>query len=275
MAFGRARRANPALVKRWADEQGRRIEDFLLEGEEPIPFVVMRNDAAGLAGRKPVAFWQHGATGSRLANLDAMHRLCDAGYLVASVDQRLHGGRTGKMPPLGCGAAPRFEDTIVYIACGTSRDVALVLDYLETRADLQPDRIGWVGGSLGGLVGAILATREKRIKAVVSLIGGGAHRQLATVWAKGEPLREETDALLREFDPIDRVARLFPTAVLLCNGATDPTLTAAAAQAFCDAAQPFYAAAPDRLRLVVNPETGHWITEEAYQMTLEWLGRYV
>jgi dienelactone hydrolase len=263
----------PKLLRRWKDEAGRQIEQFLLEGEEPIPFVVMSD---GRPGPKPVAFWQHGATGHKLANLDPMHRLCDAGYLVASLDQRLHGERAAKMPPLASGRQPAFRDTAIYIACGTAQDARRVIDYLETRPDVIPDRIGWSGGSLGGLVGAILATTEKRVKAVVSLIGSGAHRQLAEAWGKKEdPWEPETEALLRRYDPLERVDAMFPAAVLLYNGATDGAIPVSSAQAFCDAARPYYQQRPDRLKLIINPNSGHEIPEEGMAMMLDWFKRFL
>ncbi len=46
------------------------------------------------------------------------------------------------------------------------------VDYLETRDDLNPDKIGFYGLSLGATAGAVMTAVEKRFKASVLLSGG-------------------------------------------------------------------------------------------------------
>jgi len=52
------------------------------------------------------------------------------------------------------------------------KDIGRTLDYLETRADIQADKFGYLGFSWGGFMGGILPAVEKRIKAIVLHVGG-------------------------------------------------------------------------------------------------------
>jgi hypothetical protein len=53
-----------------------------------------------------------------------------------------------------------------------SKDLARSIDYLQTRADIDRSRIGYLGVSAGSAYGVILTTLEDRLKAVVFLDGG-------------------------------------------------------------------------------------------------------
>jgi dienelactone hydrolase len=65
-------------------------------------------------------------------------------------------------------ASVEYRDHLIMWA----KDVVRSLDYVETRPDLDHDRIGYLGISWGGTMGAIMPALESRIKAVV-LVGGG------------------------------------------------------------------------------------------------------
>ena len=52
------------------------------------------------------------------------------------------------------------------------KDIGRTIDYLETRKDIQNDKLGYLGWSWGGFLGGIMPAIEKRIKAVVLNVGG-------------------------------------------------------------------------------------------------------
>jgi dienelactone hydrolase len=51
--------------------------------------------------------------------------------------------------------------------CQTIVDLRRGIDYLESRPDIDPDRIAIFGGSMGGWIGSILAAVEPRIKTAI------------------------------------------------------------------------------------------------------------
>ena len=53
-----------------------------------------------------------------------------------------------------------------------SKDVQRTVDYLETRGDIAPDKIGFLGRSWGGAMGTIMVATEPRFKLAIFHVGG-------------------------------------------------------------------------------------------------------
>lgn len=69
----------------------------------------------------------------------------------------------------GQGAAKRLQE--LYMPPDTERLVSDLVDYLETRPDVDADRIGLRGISMGGYAAPRAATADSRIKAIVTSAG--------------------------------------------------------------------------------------------------------
>ncbi len=52
------------------------------------------------------------------------------------------------------------------------KEYSRTIDYLETRKDMQADKVAYLGWSWGGFMGGIIPAVEKRIRAVVLNVGG-------------------------------------------------------------------------------------------------------
>ena len=71
------------------------------------------------------------------------------------------------------GKDPENADELNALLKQTVLDNKLAIDWVESRADLDPDRIGVFGASMGGIKGALLTPLEKRVRAaVLGLVGG-------------------------------------------------------------------------------------------------------
>ena len=69
---------------------------------------------------------------------------------------------------------------------------------------------------------------------------------------------------------------MFPTAVLLVNGAEDKVVDPKTAKAFMDAARPYYRSDPERLRLVLYEGFGHNLPVDIIRMYAEhWFRLYM
>ncbi len=112
-------------------------------------YVPSRNGAAIIA--------LHGSGGNRTAVLDHAALLARHGYGVLLLDVRGHGNSGGQFT-LGWDA---------------NLDIDAALAYLRARPDVDPDRIGALGLSMGGEVAMQAAAHTERLKAVVS-DGAGA-----------------------------------------------------------------------------------------------------
>jgi pimeloyl-ACP methyl ester carboxylesterase len=75
------------------------------------------------------------------------------------------------------------------------KEYARTIDYLETRKDMQADKVAYLGWSWGGLIGGIIPAVEKRIRAVVLNVGG-------MVMEKALPEADQINYLPRITQPV-------------------------------------------------------------------------
>ena len=61
-----------------------------------------------------------------------------------------------------------YKDHVIF----WGKEIGRTIDYLETRKDIQADKIGYLGFSWGGRMGGIYPAIEKRIKVIVLNVGG-------------------------------------------------------------------------------------------------------
>lgn len=124
----------------------------------------------GLSGRGPVVVWIHGWMWNRIGNvagkvpftdrdvdfLPTTRALHDAGFHVLMFDLANHGEMSGSRLPVTYGP---WE----------ARDFIGAVNYLRTRPDIDGDRIGVIGTSMGGNT-AIYGTPEcQPIKAILAV----------------------------------------------------------------------------------------------------------
>lgn len=163
-----------------------------------------------------------------------------AGMGVIAIDARLHGERT----PADFLDAVSTPEAFAAVLRDTASDVRRTLDYLETRPECDPGRLGYLGASMGALIGSLAAGSDDRIQAPVLLAGGGDWRIILE--QSDNPVIERIrqrpgglDAALVALDAVDPVRfapTIAPRALLQLNGDADPTIPPAAAQALFDAA---------------------------------------
>ncbi len=118
-------------------------------------------------------------------------RLADAGYTALTFDPRNFGESDG---------APRYRyDPNIVID-----DYANAVNYLLTRRDIEPSRVGVVGVCMGGGYAVSVGARDKRLKAVVSIAGGydigGTFQQLLGVDAFAAYYRTINELVQRQYE---------------------------------------------------------------------------
>ena len=136
--------------------------------------------------RHPLVLLLHGWSGSKEAwhvdgNIHSggfMRRaLIEAGYAILALDAATHGERTGEIDYQLVNA---FDDpkapprrnyfTFAEISIQTVKDYRRALDYLAQRKDIDMERIGLVGYSMGGMDAFYLLSVEPRVRAAVACV---------------------------------------------------------------------------------------------------------
>jgi predicted esterase len=135
-----------------------------------------------------------------------------------------------------------------------SKDLRRSLDYLETRTDIDHDRLAFYGFSWGGIEGAISLALESRFKTAVLADGGCS------------PQRN-----LPEEDPLNFVSHI-KIPVLMINGRYDFVIPFETCQ------QPFYrllgTPATDKRQVLLDSGHGMPLTPW-FKETLDWLDHYL
>ncbi len=133
------------------------------------------------------------------------------------------------------------------------KDLSRSIDYLESREDIDVSRIGYLGDSWGGHLGAIIPAIEDRIKLSILLRGGFS----------SEKKFPETD----EINYVTHVS----IPVLMLNGKYDFTFP------FEATVQPMYEllGTPEEHKELVVSETDHFIPKSLMiKEVLSWLDKY-
>jgi dienelactone hydrolase len=112
--------------------------------------------------------------------------------------------------------------------------VRRALDVLAADERVDPERLGLVGWSFGGRIGALVAGIDERVRAT-TLMSAGAAPVSEYVAAAPTDLRDDVEEVLTPIDPLTRIGEA-QGAVFLQAGRSDSVVPASALQALADAA---------------------------------------
>lgn len=166
-----------------------------------------------LSGRRPAVLVQHGIGDKKKALyiVATCERLAALGVIALAIDAPNRGDRHDKNAPGISFLEPASVQKWFQQHCG---DYSRALDYLATRADVDADRLGYVGFSWGAITGVTFAANDERVRVMTSIGGGSLAGYLALPAKAGE---KSSSSL----DPADHIARFAPRPLLLINSTKD------------------------------------------------------
>jgi len=278
---------------------------------ERMPMLVVRPEKP--TGKLPAVIVLHGTGGNKESMQPLLVDLAHRGYLGVAIDARYHGERSG-----GAEGAAAYNQAITnaWRAKSTEKqehpfyfdtcwDLWRLVDYLTARDDVDPERIGMVGFSMGGIETWLAAAVDERVRVAVPVIAvqsfrwslehdawharartiGAAHnaaradlgelevneRVCRALWSKVVP------GILDQFDGPSMIRLFAGRPLLILNGELDPNCPLAGAQlAFAAAREAFSAAgAPDLLRIEVAKGVGHAVTPGERKLAIGWFDKWL
>lgn len=292
------------------DDLAKYAFSFAAEAGQRVPGVLVKANRSA-NNRRPVVIALHGTSGTKESQLPLLADLAHAGFIAVAIDGRYHGARTHT----GKGSS-EYNDAIVRafqsatsggpreypFYFDTAWDVMRLIDYLLTRDDVDPQRIGLIGFSKGGIETYLAAAVDPRIAVAVPCIGVQSFQwaiEHDEMWrSRVETVQTAFDssakiagvsmpdaAFVREF--YDRVAPglyndfdgpkmlplIAPRPLLSINGETDSRTPRGGLAECVDATQKAYkaAGAEDRFVVHIQPKTGHTVTPASLQLARAWL----
>lgn len=280
---------------------------YATEAGQRVPGLLVK--APGRTGRRPAVIALHGTGGNKESQLAFMADLAKAGFVAVAIDGRYHGERSKS----GQGSAEYVEAILRSFRAGqehpfffdTAWDVMRLIDYLETRDDVDPKRIGLFGISKGGIETYLTAAVDPRVAAAVPCIGVESFRwavdhdswqsRIGTVQAAFDAAAKDSGVknpgadfvrtfyahiapgIDGAFDGPAMVPLIAPRPLLSINGEQDPRtplpgleLCAAAARAAYRAAK-----ADDKFILHIQPNTAHKVLPESLTLARDWFVRWL
>lgn len=152
------------------------------------------------------------------------------GIATFAIDAEYHGERKQNGSDILSPYLYRNRDAFIQ----TVIDLRRAIDFLQGRQEIDGKRIGYIGLSMGGILGGILAGVDERVQAPILVVAGGdwkhlfrtsQHPTLVQLREKNPELFKDErrlNDLLAPIDPVSFAARIAPRPLLMINGKNDP-----------------------------------------------------
>ena len=265
--------------------------------------------ATNVSGKRPVVVALHGTGGSKEESLELLQLFAQRGFIGVSIDGRYHGERSNG----GDGYFAYTEAILRTYRTGkehpflydTVWDVLWLLDYLETRDDVDVQHIGLIGFSKGGMETYLAAAIDERIAVAIPFIGVQSFRwaldnnawqsRIGTIQpAIDQAARDagrsgiNTDfvrhfynrvvpGIADRFDGPQMLPLIAPRPLLVINGDSDPLTPVPGLMEVVEKTKAAYAQAnaADKFKFTLQPNTGHDVTPQAFQEAIAWLEQWL
>lgn len=169
--------------------------------DKPVPVIILLH---GKGDRKTVDYIEYGNK-----------MFYENGYAVLRIDISNHGDRIENDYDFDFKGDYRYWTRD--IISQTVFDLRRAVDFISTRKELDSNKIGFLGISLGGITGTIFCSVEKRVKVPVIVEAGG---QMNLMFGK-KALSSDTKNYLSIIEPINFVKQISPRPLLMINAEND------------------------------------------------------
>lgn len=219
------------------------------KGKAPFPTVILMH---GIGDRKTVDYIEAGNK-----------YLLDAGYAVLRLDISNHGDRFKYDYDFDLTAGYRYWTRD--IISQTVFDLRRAVDFINTRDELDHERIGYYGISLGGIIGTIFCSVEERVKVPVIVLAGGSLNLMFGI----DALSNDTKDYLSIIDPINFVEMISPRPLLMINAENDDVVPAITSKLL-------FKAAKEPKKIIWYPAKHHDLpVKTVYHDGIRWFNEYL
>jgi hypothetical protein len=276
------------------------------EADQRVPGILLAKQAVFKdAKRHPAVIVLHGTNGNKESVLDILTALAAKDFIAVAIDGRYHGER-GTPATYNAAIAQAFADGKSHpLYFDEVWDIMRLIDYLQSRPDVDPKRIGLMGISKGGIETWLTAAVDPRVSVAIPCISVQSFEwglnnnawqpRVATVQsgftaaAKSEGIDNPDAVFTRKFydrvlpgitttfDGPQMLPLISPRPLLVIGGDKDPknpipglrlceTPTRAAYES---------AGASDRFDVLIEPNTAHAVNQPAKDAAVAWFVKWM
>lgn len=273
------------------------LEKFLIDNEVDswIPGYLAIPDNA--RGKVPVVVGLHGHGSSKdnifgsdpATHQNVMALLISNGYAVMAIDSYFNGERRGQGPAGALemqqkGADQESSQFKINLWFGRSlwgmqlRDEQIALDYLVGRPEIDPERIGVEGMSMGSTRAWWLAALDERVKTVVGIACFTRYKELIEQRElRAHGIYYFVPGMLNHFDTEAVMALIAPRPFLALTGDSDkgsPLSGMRVLEKKLDTVYGLYNK-KENFKSIIYPNTGHVFTDEMKMEMLQWFEKHL
>jgi dienelactone hydrolase len=279
---------------------------FASDANDRVPGILIKPE--NFQGRLPVVIALHGTGGSKANMLAFCRKLATNGFVAVAIDGRYHGERKSRKSQNdyndaivrafhGSGEHPFFYDTVW--------DVTRLVDYLQTRDDVDANRIGLIGISKGGIETYLAAAADKRIAVAVPCIGVQSFSwalrnddwqgRIGTIQPAFDAIAKSKDVtkpdskfvkkfydrvapkIYSEFDGPKMLPLIAPRPLLVINSDSDNHTPLPGVIECTNAAHLAYHAAnaDDHFAVIIQQKTGHAVKPDSERAAIDWFVKWL
>lgn len=279
--------------------------EFNSELSQRVPGLQVKKENLSTTTRHPVVIVLHGTGGSKESMKPLLHKLASRGVIAVAIDARYAGDRVKREKGVDAYRSAIYQawrsgEGFPFLY-DTVWDVQRLLDYLETRPDVDPRRIGAIGFSKGGIELYLTAAVDTRIAASVPCIGvqsfdwalqnNAWQSRVSTIQSAVDSAAKDVNQLPistqfvrrfyrrvvpgieSDFDGPAMLPLTAPRPLLVINGENDDRTPLPGLEQCIAAAREAYTEqnAIERFEFRLQPRTGHAVTPESEQYAIDWL----
>ncbi|NQU52547.1 MAG: acetylxylan esterase [Bacteroidetes bacterium] len=216
---------------------------------KPLPVIVLLH---GKGDRKTVDYIEFGND-----------LLLKSGYAVFRIDISNHGDRIENDFDFDLTGDTKYRTR--EIITQTVFDLRRAVDFIESKKELNAEKIGFLGISLGGITGTIFCGVDKRVKVPVLVLAGG---QLNLMFGK-KALSTETKDFTSIIEPKNYVEQISPRPLLMLNAENDDIIPPMMSKLL-------YKKANKPKEIIWYPAKHHTIPiDKVYQEGINWFDKYL
>ena len=288
---------------------------FYSEENERVPVLIYKPVSKS---RKsfPVVICLHGTGGKKdeESMKSILYRFSKAGMIAVAIDARFHGERISG----GAHGSQEYIEAIKEawqnkdssrqkypLYFDTVFDLWRLTDYLITRRDVQANRIGMMGISMGGIETWLAASTDRRIKVAVPVISAQSFKwsiennqwqgRAGTIWPVHEQVAKDLGdstvnknnvrifwnkmlpGITGEFDCPSMLRLFAPRPLMVLNNEKDPNCPLPGAKLAFASAKKVYDSLKVSARLItdITPNEPHRFTERHLVLAIDWMKKWL
>jgi dienelactone hydrolase len=273
------------------------VEKFMIDNEVDGWIPGYLAIPTNVKGKVPVIVGLHGHSSSKESifgtglntSQDVLAPLIASGYAVMAIDSYFNGDRRGLGPAGTNEMQERRSDQELSqfklnLWFGRSlwgmmlRDEQIALDYLVTRPEIDAERIGIEGMSMGSTRSWWLAALDDRVKAVVGVACFTRYKELIEQrQLRAHGIYYFVPGMLNHFDTEAVMGLIAPRPFLVLTGDSDLGSPLDGMYVLEDKLKMVYALykKDDNFKSIIYENTGHVYTDQMKLEMLQWFDKYL